>query len=118
MITRRLTIALTGFGLALFVLPQISLAADDPLEQAIAETKKAIHYGEEPHHAASFVEHADNAIHHAIQAEKEQPNQHIKSGLSHLRRGIKVAKYTHSRRRLMAGAKHAQQALRQFEAVK
>ena len=93
MITRRLMIALSGFGLALFVAPQISLAAGDHLEQAIAETQKAIHYGEDPHHASSFVQHADNAVHHAIQAEKEQPNQHIKNGISHLRRGIKVAKF-------------------------
>lgn len=118
MMTRRLMIALMGFGLALCVAPRIALAAGQHLEQAIEETQKAIHEGKEAHHASSLVQHADNAIDHAMQAMKEQANAHIKSGIRHLRRAIKVASGTHSSRRLAAGVKHAEKALSQFEAAK
>jgi hypothetical protein len=118
MTTRRLMIALLGLGFALFVTPRIALAASQHLEQAIAETQKAIHEGKEAHHASSLVQHSDNAIDHAMQALKEQPNSHIKSGIRHLRKAIKVAKGTHSARRLTAGVKHAEKALSEFNAAK
>lgn len=118
MITRRLTIALMGFGLALFAAPQVVLAANEHLEQAISETKKAIEYGEEPHHASSFIEHVENAIGHAESAQKQEPSLHIERGIKHLRSAKKIAYDTHSTRRLKAAAKHAKKALSEFEAVK
>ncbi len=114
----KLTVGLIGLGLALLVPPQLALASSSDLQQAIKETQKAIHYGHDPHHASSFVQHGENAIHDGLRAEKAQPNRHIKSGVSHLRRGVRIAKGTHSRTRLLAGAKQARAALRQFEAVK
>ena len=40
--SRRLFIAMLGFGLALFLMPQISLAEEDHIDEAIRHTKQAI----------------------------------------------------------------------------
>ena len=118
MMTRRLTIALLGFGLALFAAPQVVLAANEQLQQAISETKLAIQDGKEAHHASSFVEHVENAIGAAQAAQKQEPSLHIERGIKHLRKAKKIAYDTHSDRRLRAAAKHAQKALSEFAAVK
>ncbi len=115
MMKRRLMIAL--MALALAVVPRMALAGGGHLEQAIAETKEAIHEGKQDL-PTSLVEHAVNAIDHARAAEKEQPSEHIKTGVTHLRKAIKTAKHTHSSRRVARAVKHAETALTHFEAAK
>jgi len=43
--SRRLFIAMLGFNLALFLMPQISLAEEDHIDEAIRHTKQAIVQG-------------------------------------------------------------------------
>lgn len=113
---RRLLIALMGAALALVVAPNMALAGEH-LDQAISETKEAIHEGKRDL-PTSLVEHAVNAIDHANAAQKEKPSEHIKTGVTHLRRAIKTAKHTHSSRRVARAVKHAETALTHFEAAK
>jgi len=47
--SRRLFIAMLGFGLALFLIPQISLAEEDHIDEAIRHTKQAIVQGHAGH---------------------------------------------------------------------
>jgi len=117
MLTRRLMVALVASAVGLAVAPRMALAQASHLEQAIAETKEAIHEGkrDEP---ASLVEHAVNALDHANAAQKEKPSEHIKTGVTHLKRAIKTAKHTHSSRRVARAVKHAETALTHFEAAK
>ncbi len=116
MMKRRLMIALMGAALALVVAPHVAWAGEH-LDQAIAETKEAIHEGKQDL-PTSLVEHAVNAIDHANAAQKEKPSEHIKTGVTHLRKAIKTAKGTHSSRRVAKAVKHAETALTHFEAAK
>ena len=117
MLTRRLMVALVASAVGLAVAPGTALAQASHLEQAIAETKEAIHEGkrDEP---ASLVEHAVNAIDHAHAAQKANPSDHIKSGISHLKKAVKWAKHTHSSRRVAKATKEAETALTHLEAAK
>jgi hypothetical protein len=117
MMRRGLMIALMGAALALVVTPHMALAGGSHLEQAITETKEAIHEGKQDL-PTSLVEHAVNAIDHARAAQRLRPNDHIRTGIAHLKRAIKTAKGTHSSRRVAIGTKHAETALAHFEAVK
>ncbi|KAF0135396.1 MAG: hypothetical protein FD148_708 [Methylocystaceae bacterium] len=101
MLTRRLMVALVASALGLAVAPRMALAQASHLEQAIAETKDAV-----------------NALDHANAAQKEKPSEHIKTGVTHLKRAIKTAKHTHSSRRVARAVKHAETALTHFEAAK
>lgn len=116
MMRRGLMIALMGAALALVVTPHMAWAGEH-LDQAIAETKEAIHEGKQDL-PTSLVEHAVNAIDHARAAQRLRPNDHIRTGIAHLKRAIKTAKGTHSSRRVAVGTKHAETALAHFEAVK
>jgi hypothetical protein len=59
--SRRLFVALLGLGLALFLMPQVSLAAEeDHIAEAIAHTKQAILHGQKVH-ADLLGEHAKTA---------------------------------------------------------
>jgi hypothetical protein len=104
--------------------PAVALAAGpavaqtDDLAQAISETQQAIQYGAEIAQASSFVEHTDNAIDHAMSAQKATPNKHLKAAIADLRRGKKIADGTHWLSRLRKGAKQAQKALTELQAVK
>jgi len=110
-------IAVFGLGLALSLAPSYSLAAGDDLQQAIEQTQQAINAGEQ-RDASSLVEAADNAIDHAVTADKQNANSHIKAGIKHLRKAIRTAKGTHSARRVAAAGKHAKMALTEFQSVK
>jgi len=83
MLTRRLVVAVVASALGLAVAPGLALAQASHLEQAIAETKDAIHEGKRDT-PASLVEHAFNALFHASAAQKEKPSEHIKTGVKHL----------------------------------
>ena len=105
------------FALVLALVAGPAFAQSSDLQQAISETQKAINYGSEIAHASSFVQHSDNAIDHAMMAQKAQPNKHIKAAIADLRRGIKIAKDTHWLSRLRKGAKQAQKALTELQAA-
>lgn len=115
MMIRRLIFAFVASALALAVLPHYALAAGSHLEQAIAETKEAIHEGKQDH-PTSLVEHAVNAIDHAKAAQVERPDPHIKAGIKDLKKAVTTAK--RSGRPLTKAVKHAQTALTHFEAAK
>ena len=108
---------MASLTLAPLLAPQIALAFDNHVAMAIAETRKAIAYGREPAHASSFEQHMDNAIDHAMMAEKANPNAHTKRAIVYLRKGRKVAYRTHMFSRTQRGAALATKALNQLEAA-
>jgi hypothetical protein len=84
-------IALLSLGLALSLAPGISfaqaLAQEDHLAQAISHTREAVVAGREGK-PDSLVLHARNALEHAVAAQKEQPNWHVKRGVNRLMEAI------------------------------
>lgn len=107
-----------GAAFAFTAVPQIAQAAGSHLDHAISSTRKAIHYGDTPHHESSFAQHIDNAIDQAMKAEKAHPNPHIKHAIQDLRRGRAIAFDSHSPHRQRRGAAQAKKALRQLEAAR
>ena len=59
--SRRLIIAMLGLSLALFLMPQISLAEEDHIDEAIRHTKQAIVQGHAGH-GDFFLDHAKEAL--------------------------------------------------------
>jgi hypothetical protein len=106
-----------GLALALLAAPASAQSQSD-LDQAIMETQKAIHYGTEAHHGSSFIQHIDNAIDHAMMAQKAQPNPHVKKAIAYLRRGRRIVDGTHWPSILHKGATQATKALGQLKAAK
>ena len=47
--SRRFIVAMLGLGLALILMPQVSLAVEDHLSQAIVHTRQAIDHGKQGH---------------------------------------------------------------------
>ncbi len=107
-----------GLAFAFMAVPQIAQAAGSHLDHAISATRKAIHYGDMPHHESSFTQHIDNAIDQAMKAEKAHPNPHIKHAIQDLRQGRSIAFDSHSPHRQRRGAAQAKKALRQLEAAR
>ena len=70
---RRFIVAMLGFGLALFLMPQVSLAVDDHISQAIEYTNLAIDDGEHGR-ADGLAAHAEAALTHAEASEKLKAN--------------------------------------------
>jgi len=85
---RRVMIALLGLGLALSAAPSVSFAQESHLAQAISHTREAVAAGREGK-PSSLVLHATNGLHHAVAAQKEQPNWHVKRGVNRLKEAIK-----------------------------
>ncbi len=73
--SRRLFIAMLGFSLALYLMPQISLAEEDHIDEAIRHTKQAIVQGHAGH-SDSFLDHAKEALVEARAAEYANANPH------------------------------------------
>ncbi len=97
---------------ALFPLaPASSFAAASHLDRAVSETKKAVHYGNMPHHESSFAQHIDNAIDQATLAQRAYPNPKIKKALHFLWRGKRIAYDSHMPRLQRQGAAQASKAL-------
>ena len=82
-----------AFGQATAV--SVALAADDHIAQAIDQINKAIPFGEQPHQSSSFVQHIDNAIDHAMMAERTHPTRNVKRAVALLRRARRTAYGTH-----------------------
>jgi hypothetical protein len=104
-------------AVAALVIPNASLAADH-IAEAIAQINKAIPYGEEPAHSSSFVQHIDNAIDHAVKAQRAHPNPHIKKAIGYLRRARRIAYGTHLLRYSRRGAALAKKALAQLQVAR
>lgn len=104
-----------GSTLAALAAPGAALAALDHIAQAVAQINKAIPYGEEPQHSSSFVQHIDNAIDHAVMAQRAHANSHVKRAIGYLRRARKIAYGTHLLSYSRRGAALANKALAQLQ---
>jgi hypothetical protein len=62
--SRRILGRYVGLSLALFLMPQVSLAEEDHIAEAITHTKQAIDHGKQGH-ADVLKTHADAALIHA-----------------------------------------------------
>jgi hypothetical protein len=101
------------------LVPASAFAQDqDDIAQAIAEIEKAIPFGEEPAHSSSFVQHIDNAIDHAVTAQKAHGDKHVKKAIAYLRRARKTAYGTHLLSYSRRAAGLAKKALAQLQSVK
>jgi hypothetical protein len=89
----------------------VALGADDHIAQAIAQINRAIPYGEQPHHSSSFVQHIDNAIDHAMMAERTHASRNVKRAIASLRRARRTAYGTHLLSYSRRAAADAQRAL-------
>src|ERR1700746_3523728 len=89
--SRRLIVAMLGFSLALFLMPQIALAAEDHIAESIKHTEQAIEHGKMGH-ADVLTEHAEAALKHAEAGEKAQANPHTEQGITHLKQAISEGK--------------------------
>lgn len=117
MTLRRVMILVLSLGLGLGLFARPAFAEPGYLEQAISETKEAIAAGQ-ANEAASFVEHADDAIDHARSAVWQTPVDPIRKGIKFLRKAVKLAKGTSLDKRIAKATEQAQLALQQFESVK
>jgi len=104
-------------GLGLGGLARPAFADPNYLDEAIAETREAIAAGKQME-AASFVEHADDAIDHARSAVWQTPVDPIRKGIKYLRKAVKLAKGTSYDKRIVRATEQAELALQQFESVK
>jgi hypothetical protein len=72
--SRRVIVAMLGLGLAMFLMPQVLLAAEDHIAEAITHTKQAIDHGKMGH-ADVLPTHAEAALTHAEAGEKAKANK-------------------------------------------
>ena len=84
---RRFTIAMLALALALLLTPQVSLAVDEHISQAIEYTILAIDDGEYGR-AEGLVTHAETALAHAEASEKVNANPHTADAIKHLKEAI------------------------------
>jgi hypothetical protein len=117
MISRRLTIVALSMGLGLGLLVHPARADPNYLRDAITETRAAIGAGKMLQ-AASFVEHAEDAIDYARSAVWQTPVDPIRKGIKYLRKAVKLAKGTSQDKRIVKATEQATLALQQFESVK
>ncbi|MGB6492978.1 MAG: small metal-binding protein SmbP, partial [Methylocella sp.] len=89
--SRRFIVAMLGLGLALILMPQVSLAVEDHLSQAIEHTRQAIDHGKQGH-ADVLVTHAEAALTHAEASEKAKANPHKAEAIKHLKEAIDQGK--------------------------
>ena len=85
--SRRFVVAMLGLGLALFLIPQVPLAAEDHIAEAITHTKQAIDHGKMGH-ADVLTTHAEAALTQAIDEGKmghaDVATTHAEAALTHL----------------------------------
>ena len=111
--SRRLIVALLGLSLGLFLMPQISLAAEDHIAEAITHTKEAIIHGQKTR-ADLLGEHAKTALSHARLAEIANSNPHTQEAVKELEQTIDDNNKNHTA--LATG--HAEAALTHLEQAK
>ena len=91
---RRFIVATLGLGLALFLMPQVSLAVDDHILQAIEYTKIAIDDGQHGR-ADGLAMHAE-VLTHAEASEKVKADPHTADAIKHLKEAIDEGKQGHA----------------------
>src|ERR1035437_7157286 len=111
--SRRFIVAMLGLALALFFIPQISLAEEDHIAEAIMHTKQAIDHGKQGH-ADVLTTHAEAALTHAEAGEKVKANAHTEEGITHLKQAIDEGKKGNAK----MATTHAEAALTHLEQVK
>jgi hypothetical protein len=111
--SRKFFVAMLGLGLALFVMPQVSLAEEDHIAEAIKHTKQAIIHGQKVN-ADLLGDHAKVALSHARVAEIASANPHTEEAIKELEQTIDENKNNHAA--LATG--HAEAALTHLEQVK
>ena len=89
--SRRFIVAMLGLGLALILMPQVSLAVEDHLSEAIEHSRQAIDHGKQGH-ADVLATHAEAALTHAEASDKAKANPHTASAIEHLKEAIKQGK--------------------------
>jgi Small metal-binding protein len=102
---------LLGLGLALFFIPQISLAVDDHILQAI-DTNQAIDDGKHGR-ADGAATHAEAVLTHAKASEKVKSNPHTAEAIKHLKEAIDEGKQGHAD----VATTHAEAALNHLQQV-
>ena len=117
MMRRRLLVALLASVFATTAAPHLALAGRRHLEQAIAETKEAIHEGKIGH-GVSLIRLANNAIRHARAALEERKSEHIYTAVKHLKKAVETAERGHSLRCMARAVREAETALKHFKAAK
>jgi hypothetical protein len=115
---REFLIGATTVALAELSAFPAALAAGDHVASAIDQIDKAIPYGERPHQSSSFVQHLDNAIDHAVMAQKAHRDAHVRRAIAYLRRARRTAYGTHLLSYSRRAAALAKKALSQLQAVK
>ena len=111
--SRRLVLAMSGFGLALFLMPQVSLAAEDHIAEAFTDATQAIDDGKMGHPNV-LATHATLALTNATASEKAKANSHTEEAIKHLEQAIDEGKKGHAD----VATTHAEAALTHLEQVK
>lgn len=110
--SRRFFAVMLGLGLALSLMPRVSLAADAHLSQAIENTSQAIADGQHGH-PDYLALHAGEALTHAEASEKVNANAHLKEAIKHLKKAVDEAKEGHAD----IATIHAESALNHLQQV-
>ena len=113
LMSRRFIITMLGVSLALFLIPQVPLAAEDHIAEAITHTNQAIEHGKMGH-ADVLTTHAEAALTHAQAGEKAKANPHCKEAIKHLKQAIDEGKKGHADQ----ATTHAEAALNHLQQVK
>ena len=121
--SRRLVVAMLGLGMVLFLMPQVSLAAEDHIAEAITDAKQAIDHGKMGH-PNILATHAELALTQATASQKAKANSHTEQkakanshteeAIKHLEQAIDEGKKGHGD----AVTTHAQAALTHLEQIK
>ena len=109
---RRFIISMLGLALALLLTPQVSLAVDEHISQAIEYTKLAIDDGKYGR-AEGLAAHAEAALAHAEASERVNANPHTANAINHLKEAIDEGKQGH----VDVATTHAEAALNNLQQV-
>jgi hypothetical protein len=85
--SHRLIVAMLGLGLALFLMPQVSLGEENHIEKAFGQTKvfRALL-------CSDSLGHAKSALYHLEAAEKVKANPDTEEAIKHLKQAIDAIK--------------------------
>ena len=93
--SRRQVIAMLGLGVVLVLMPQVSLAAEDHIAEAIEDAKQAIDHGKMGYPNV-LATHAELALVQATASEKATANSHTEEAIKHLEQAIDEGKEDHA----------------------
>jgi Small metal-binding protein len=84
-----------GLALFLFLMPQVSLAAEDHIAEAITYATEAVDHGKMGHPNV-LATHAELALANATASEKAKANSHTEEAIKHLEQAIDEGKNGHA----------------------